>query len=1205
MKKLFLLIPLAITVVLGSCNVAKITPTHSGSSSGVPTNTGRPTSSEPYTSSSTSTSIPTGPGVNFVRLNYRELTLNLTDYTSEQLIVNVSVRENVSQEVTFVSQNPSVATVSETGLIRAVSGGSTTIVVTSVYDPSKTATCNVRVSVPTILTIDSNSITSAGNDTYNFNLVSDNGQTIRAAVVGATKDGNDLLISDECYLYNIDPVDGIASCDVSLNANGSYYGASSFFSYNELTFSNILSGQYSDLISFVYPSGQSYYSNRFFINQQMCPQLANARYALLDLMSLNGTGSGVISSISIGNDGAILHPVDVGYNYGVFSDEEIEYINSITNNCFTPTSAGNGAYAIQQNSYRFNFYQLVSHDAQSNLISSILNSGFTKRGEAQGAIYYQKQVNDVVHSFATAVVPYKYCDLIQVSYMDSLGLIENTSSWPSAYLAQRFSSENISYVPAFTNPKYNKFLATSIGVDGESETAVLAYLGEGYTFDVSDIEDYCDLFDSSKFTYELNDNGYGPSAEIYTANGLFSISIIHQGDYLVFLFYEIETINILPTAEEIAKAINLSNHIDDIIVFDGGPDATYAVESGYSSYFYYRIYNSSETYKDAFISQLKAVGFSEYYGESNRFAKKIDYFGNKLIVEIEKNTKFNYYRIEYYISETSEWSVRSSFADALSELNNYYSDETVAKILNAVSESSSYKYYRRYDYNGFTVVVQGASTQLINQLTNIQGVTVNSEYGIYYYEEDNSFGVAISEIDEGVVLEFNQFTIPTFTDYTSFNNYVDDYIYYQESRFYLEVSDQLPSRFVNNGYSGISFYGSEIEVNSLKDLIISRIIANGHYTYSEYLGQYVDADHSRGVEISIYETHIGAKQYYCLSFRLEYQEYTDYHTFADADIPADVRNTFNLVFPTLPFNTYERNMVADYYYSEGTDKWTYEFRARNVTDDYVDTLLAADFRIWSYDNSYYYKIFDNKIYLAAVYDYYGDSSIRSFTFRCLGSFVNSETLYNSVYDKTALDYIGFTTNFTQSSPSYLLLYGYSDDTLFIVQSEIEINNFKNYLTTNDFVLNEYGEYVQDLTTNHSLIITVSVTSMDGLYLVSVHVEERNYVSWAALVAILEERGHRMDIISEYFTYPSSNTNDEYYYYNYAYSSYIDILISSEFDLDAYIELLVQEHPELTQQGSIESGRIYFRSETAGSLTIYIYDYYYEFYISFNSSLIND
>ena len=199
MKKLFLLIPLAITVVLGSCNVAEITPTHSGSSSGVPTNTGRPTSSEPYTSSSTSTSVPTGPGVNFVRLNYRELTLNLTDYTSEQLIVNVSVRENVSQEVTFVSQNPSVATVSETGLIRAVSGGSTTIVVTSVYDPSKTATCNVRVSVPTILTIDSNSIASAGNDTYNFNLVSDNGQTIRAAVVGATKDGNDLLISDEFY----------------------------------------------------------------------------------------------------------------------------------------------------------------------------------------------------------------------------------------------------------------------------------------------------------------------------------------------------------------------------------------------------------------------------------------------------------------------------------------------------------------------------------------------------------------------------------------------------------------------------------------------------------------------------------------------------------------------------------------------------------------------------------------------------------------------------------------------------------------------------------------------------------------------------------------------------------------------------------------------------------------------------------------------
>ncbi|PGH38492.1 MAG: hypothetical protein CRN43_14805, partial [Candidatus Nephrothrix sp. EaCA] len=50
-----------------------------------------------------------------------------------------------NKNVTYVSSDPLVASVSETGLVTALAPGTTTITVTSVSDPTKTATCAVTV----------------------------------------------------------------------------------------------------------------------------------------------------------------------------------------------------------------------------------------------------------------------------------------------------------------------------------------------------------------------------------------------------------------------------------------------------------------------------------------------------------------------------------------------------------------------------------------------------------------------------------------------------------------------------------------------------------------------------------------------------------------------------------------------------------------------------------------------------------------------------------------------------------------------------------------------------------------------------------------------------------------------------------------------------------------------------------------------------
>jgi uncharacterized protein YjdB len=89
------------------------------------------------------------PGVPVTGVSLNKTSLAIVIGSTEQLTATVLPSEASNKNVSWRSSNASVATVSATGLVTPVSAGSATITVTTV-DGSKTATCNVFVSVPTV-----------------------------------------------------------------------------------------------------------------------------------------------------------------------------------------------------------------------------------------------------------------------------------------------------------------------------------------------------------------------------------------------------------------------------------------------------------------------------------------------------------------------------------------------------------------------------------------------------------------------------------------------------------------------------------------------------------------------------------------------------------------------------------------------------------------------------------------------------------------------------------------------------------------------------------------------------------------------------------------------------------------------------------------------------------------------------------------------
>ncbi len=90
---------------------------------------------------------PVTPIVNSVTVSPASVTLDPND--TQQLTATVDATPaSADKSVTWTSSNPSVATVSESGLVTAVAQGTATITATSNLDNTKSGTCNITVNAP-------------------------------------------------------------------------------------------------------------------------------------------------------------------------------------------------------------------------------------------------------------------------------------------------------------------------------------------------------------------------------------------------------------------------------------------------------------------------------------------------------------------------------------------------------------------------------------------------------------------------------------------------------------------------------------------------------------------------------------------------------------------------------------------------------------------------------------------------------------------------------------------------------------------------------------------------------------------------------------------------------------------------------------------------------------------------------------------------
>ncbi len=95
----------------------------------------------------TYSATPVTPTVNSVTVSPASATLDPND--TQQLTANVDATPaSADKSVTWTSSNPSVATVSESGLVTAVAQGTATITATSNLDNTKSGTCNITVNAP-------------------------------------------------------------------------------------------------------------------------------------------------------------------------------------------------------------------------------------------------------------------------------------------------------------------------------------------------------------------------------------------------------------------------------------------------------------------------------------------------------------------------------------------------------------------------------------------------------------------------------------------------------------------------------------------------------------------------------------------------------------------------------------------------------------------------------------------------------------------------------------------------------------------------------------------------------------------------------------------------------------------------------------------------------------------------------------------------
>ncbi len=131
-----------------SSNIGVVVMSNTGRIFGKGVGTSTVTAVSVFDGTKTATSVVTvtlSPQV--ISLSVSPSTLSLRVNENQQLTANVVTEGGASDAVSWSSSNPSVATVTTTGLVTTIGVGTSTITVTSVFDPTKTSTSIVTVTL--------------------------------------------------------------------------------------------------------------------------------------------------------------------------------------------------------------------------------------------------------------------------------------------------------------------------------------------------------------------------------------------------------------------------------------------------------------------------------------------------------------------------------------------------------------------------------------------------------------------------------------------------------------------------------------------------------------------------------------------------------------------------------------------------------------------------------------------------------------------------------------------------------------------------------------------------------------------------------------------------------------------------------------------------------------------------------------------------
>ncbi len=1038
---------------------------------------------------------------------------------------------------------------------------------------------------PVEFNLDYTSVVDNHDGSYGFKLRDNKGSSIEATVVGATFHDDRFYAKgsgEDFYFYNTTPIRGVSSSSITFNQETyAQLEGHSLMSANAINLNDALDGKYEDLI---YSNFGNYYA--FQDNSVMSasvdyfPALAECRYFYVYLSPYTSDLSIVGMSIS-SICGDAIPDKPIGTNLGVLSAENLTYLNDVYAGQLNGiTQMGNGMWSL-----RDGLCCCYKKGTTSVIETTLINNGLTHTFDQGGVEIWQKKDGDKVHSVGLMKSHYDLFEYVIAMYTDEYDYFDTETSWPSDYLNEKLFAAHYDAVPEFESEYITSYAYSYYSAGDQKSFFIATTLSDYSEATISAvISEFTTFYNASSDWEYLGSPMPNYATYRYKDHQLQIVCTESEGS-IVFYLYEAITSNEPPSKSDIANYLKMDSD-SDVCVLNGGTGATYSGIKGDNLYAYYEIFGPQEGAIASFITTLTSNGFT-LIGE-NIYQKTIDSFGSTLMIIVSDETTS--LRVVYYYH--SPIMTFSSFADMLSK-SAFYSQSACQSIEDQLTLLETYKYYI-IEGSGRYAFVKGAGDELISQFATLDGVTYLAPYGGYRIDSSHNL-LFLEKTSDGVKFSSKDIFGPsTFYSYPSFNNMVDDFLTNcglekEDNAVYFADSDNLYEGFYDVYSYGASYLGSLTEVNRVKDLYIAKIEATHKFTYSNYLGEYINKETGFAYKLSV-RAYEESKDLNLYSLRIELRSdviFEEFKTYKELDIN---ENSVLLEIPAL-VNESQKNNPYFFNYIDSSIYVSFNLSKNYDLDTYFASLEADGF-VYTGNHEY------TKVVGAYAYSFYYSDEYESYysvTIRKTGPFENYADFYSGLSQeaKTYVDSLGFSLYFSSESPAYYHDGGSSDTfAQFYCSNLEEVSDYRDYLLANDFVLDGAYSYIR-ANTSYTVVDTVYLEPIGAYYQITMMRQTYTWNSWADTLEELINHGNDYEFNSLYVLFPNDSSENVYHFSGGNQQS-ASFRISKAYDIDSYIDAIKADSRYNSCYEDEKYSSYYFE---CGNVTIYDYATYYEISVS--------